>query len=70
MAIGRVSGLMLKSNLERQGIDLSFETDLLYLDVTNNRIGVRNNAPTKTLDITGDAAISGTDRRKGEYSPS
>jgi len=60
MAIGRVSGLMLKSNLERQGIDLSFETDLLYLDVTNNRIGVRNNAPTKTLDITGDAAISGT----------
>ena len=40
MAIGRISGAMLKNNLERLGTDLSFETDLLYLDVANSRIGI------------------------------
>ena len=30
MAIGRISGPMLRANLERQGTDLSIETDLLY----------------------------------------
>ena len=59
MAIGRVSGLMLKSNLERQGVDLAFETDLLYLDVNNQRLGVRTASPTADLDIVGDALISG-----------
>ena len=40
MAVGRISGPLLKSNLLREGVDLAFETDLLYLDVTNRRIGV------------------------------
>ena len=31
MAIGRISGAMLKANLERQGTDLAVETDLLYI---------------------------------------
>ena len=58
MAIGRISGPMLKANLERLGTDLAFETDLLYLDVTNGRIGIKNASPTVALDVTGSAKIS------------
>lgn len=53
MAIGRISGPLLKSNLVRDGVDLAFETDLLYLDVTNSRIGVNKTAPTTDLDVNG-----------------
>ena len=53
MAVGRISGPLLKSNLIRNGIDLAFETDLLYLDVTNNRIGIKNSSPQYELDING-----------------
>ena len=53
MAIGRISGPLLKSNLVRDGVDLAFETDLLYLDVTNSRIGVNKIAPTTDLDVNG-----------------
>ena len=53
MAIGRISGPLLKSNLERNGIDLAFETDLLYLDVNNNRIGVNTASPLYDLDVNG-----------------
>jgi len=53
MAVGRISGPLLKSNLIRNGIDLAFETDLLYLDVSNQRIGVKNSSPQYDLDITG-----------------
>lgn len=42
---------MLKENLLRQGTDLAFETDLLYLDVNNQRIGIGTNIPTVGLDI-------------------
>ena len=51
MAIGRISGAMLKANLERLGTDLAFETDLLYLDVTNDRIGVNTSSPTQSLQV-------------------
>ena len=53
MAIGRISGPLLKSNLIRNGIDLAFETDLLYLDVTNNRIGINTATPEYDLDVNG-----------------
>ena len=53
MAVGRISGPLLKSNLIRDGVDLAFETDLLYLDVVNNRIGVNKVAPTTDLDVNG-----------------
>ena len=52
-ALGRISGPLLKSNLIRNGIDLAFETDLLYLDVNNQRIGVKNAAPQYELDVSG-----------------
>jgi hypothetical protein len=53
MAIGRISGPLLKANLIRDGVDLAFETDLLYLDVTNSRIGVNTSTPTTALDVNG-----------------
>lgn len=62
MAIGRISGAMLKSNLERLGTDLAFETDLLYLDVVNGRIGINTNAPTTSLQAD-NVTISGSEIR-------
>lgn len=53
MAIGRISGQLLKSNLLRSGVDLAFETDLLYLDVVNSRIGIKTAAPSADLDVNG-----------------
>jgi len=53
MAVGRISGPLLKSNLIRNGIDLAFETDLLYLDVNNQRIGVKNSTPEYEVDVNG-----------------
>ena len=53
MAIGRISGQLLKSNLLRAGENLAFETDLLYLDVVNSRIGIKTATPTNTLQING-----------------
>lgn len=51
MAIGRISGPMLRTNLERQGVDLSIETDLLYIDVNNKRIGINQAVPTTSLHV-------------------
>ena len=53
MAVGRISGQMLKPNLVRDGVDLAFETDLLYLDVGNSRIGVNKSSPLHDLDVNG-----------------
>jgi hypothetical protein len=58
MAIGRISGPLLKANLIRNGVDLTFrngatDPDILYLDVNNARIGVNNSSPTTDLDVTG-----------------
>ena len=53
MAIGRISGSVLKSNLTRNGTDLAFETNLLYLDVTNSYVGIGTSSPTALLDING-----------------
>jgi len=57
MAIGRVSGPMLQANLLRQGSDLAFETNLLYLDVGTSRIGIGTATPGFTLEVAGDAEI-------------
>ena len=53
MAIGRISGQLLKSNLLRAGENLAFETDLLYLDVVNSRVGIKTAAPSTDLDVNG-----------------
>lgn len=58
MAVGRISGPLLKANLVRSTLpvdrrNLAFETDLLYIDVNNSRIGVKNTSPAYPLDVTG-----------------
>ena len=58
MAVGRISGPLLKSNLVRNGIDLAFETDLLYLDVNNQRIGIKTSSPQHELDVNGTTRTS------------
>jgi hypothetical protein len=53
MAVGRISGPLLKDNLLRNGVNLAFETSLLYLDVNNSRIGINTATPQYTLDVNG-----------------
>ena len=53
MAIGRISGPLLKQNLLREGVNLAFENDLLYLDVQQSKVGIKNASPQYELDVTG-----------------
>jgi hypothetical protein len=41
----------------RDGVDIAFETDLLYLDVKTGRIGIKTASPQHTLDINGDMRV-------------
>jgi hypothetical protein len=52
-SLGRISGKLLSENLERQGVDLTFQDGasdppILYLDVTNMRVGIEG-APATSL---------------------
>ncbi len=50
---------MLESNLVRDH-DLAFETDLLYIDVANGRLGVKTTSPGNfALDVNGNTRITG-----------
>jgi hypothetical protein len=56
--LGRISGPLLDANLNRLGVDLTFrnysvDDDLLYLDVTNNRIGVNKTPASHRAEIDG-----------------
>jgi hypothetical protein len=53
MAVGRISGPLLKDNLLRNGQNLAFETNLLYLDVVNSRVGINTATPTNDLSVNG-----------------
>ena len=39
--------------------NVSFDSNLLYIDSINNKIGVKTSSPTENLDITGNTSISG-----------
>lgn len=61
MAIGRVSGSLLVSNLDRQGTDLQFSTNnkpLVYMDFSQFRVGINTNAISQTLTINGNLSTS------------
>ena len=51
MAVGRITGPLLASNLRRDGVDIAFEDDLLYIDVVNGRIGIKQSSPQYELDV-------------------
>ena len=57
MAIGRITGQMLSTNLARSGTDLTFETNLLALDVTNSRVGIGTASPATTLHVSATDAL-------------
>jgi hypothetical protein len=50
---GRISGPLLADNLKRNGVDLAFDTSLLYLNVNsgNTNIGINNNTPVAALHV-------------------
>ena len=57
MAIGRITGPMLSANLSRSGTDLTFETNLLALDVSNSRVGIGTASPATTLHVSATDAV-------------
>jgi hypothetical protein len=48
---GRISGPLLAANLQRDGVDLAFENNLLYLDVTNGKVGINSYSPSTELFV-------------------
>jgi len=65
--LGRIGGPVLSADLLRDGSDLAFETDLLYLSVTDLSnplktvgLGIKNNSPSQKLQITGTSHFSRT----------
>ena len=58
MAIARINGPMLNSNLERQGVNLTIDANLMYYDVTSRFVGINNTSPAYALDSTGNARIA------------
>jgi hypothetical protein len=61
MAIGRVSGSMLVSNLDRQGTDLQFTTNsqpLVYMNFSQFKFGVNTNVVSETVTINGNLSTS------------
>lgn len=61
MAIGKISGPMLQSNLDRQGIDLQFSTNsqpLVYMDFAQLRMGVNTSSLSETLTVNGNLSTS------------
>ena len=61
MAVGKITGEMLQNNLVRNGVNLAFETDLLFFDVNNGRIGVKTATPTHPLQVVGTARTQNVD---------
>jgi hypothetical protein len=56
MAIQRVLGPMLGADVSEdlaRDEDLSFGTDILFVDYTNGRIGVKTTGPTVPLEVVG-----------------
>jgi hypothetical protein len=54
MAIGRITGPLLNSNLTRDGVNIAMDTDLMEWDVGRRRIGIKTTTPQVELDVRGD----------------
>ena len=58
--LGRITGPLLEANLLRNGVDLAFETTLLYIDVNDDSIGINKN-PSSVYDLDANSEIHTTD---------
>ena len=61
MAIARIPGYSLISDLDRQGTDLQFTTNgntLVYMDFADFRLGVNTSNPTQTLEVNGNVLVA------------
>lgn len=59
--IGRVSGAMLSSNLDRQGYPLNFVSGtntLMHLDFSGSKVGINTDTVTESLTINGNLSTS------------
>ena len=59
MALTKISTGMLKQDAASS--DLNIDAGTLYLDVSNNRVGVANTSPTATLDVSGYGKFTSSD---------
>jgi hypothetical protein len=50
-APGLISGPLLSQNLSRNGVNLSFDSDLIFMDVINRKIGIDKDSPGYDLDV-------------------
>jgi len=57
--LGKIAGTMLKDNLVRNSVDLAIDSDLMYFDVANRRIGINTTMPDNSFTVVGNATISG-----------
>lgn len=55
--MGRIGGPLLADNLLRNGANLAFESQVLYLNVTGKYIGVGTAAPSADLTVSGTTSI-------------
>jgi len=58
MAINRISGNILQDDLVR-GDNLAFQGNLVYINVTDTRVGINTAFTTHTLTVQGDTNITG-----------
>ena len=61
MAISRILGASLVSDLDRQGVDLQFSTSgnaLVYMDFVNFRLGINQTNPQQALHVNGNVLVA------------
>ena len=58
--LGRISGPLLSEDLRRNGVNLAFDNDKLYLNVVNKYVGFGTNTPTRTLTAPGNSRFART----------
>ena len=56
MSISRVSGRMLQDNLQRDA-NIAIATNVVFVDVINNRLGVNTTSTSQTLTVAGNARV-------------
>jgi uncharacterized coiled-coil protein SlyX len=49
---------MLFSNLERQGVNLAIDGNLIYADVSSRRVGINNSSPAYSFDSPGNVKLA------------